>query len=221
MKRTIAIIAAALSLSACGTTEGLIPVDAIARVAEGALTEPTSTAKGATSGMSSSDAANVLMNRDYYAAVKAVATGSSGTGKGAVQFEIEAHDGRPITIDAKALRTYHAPQAQYAGGGGLTLKAPPTVESTGIKWFREIKEAVVDTVEVVLPWKLVREQGKTIRHESNNATATRQAELSVINNAVTGSQGIAGQAIQTYKPAATIIIPGSGSASTTTEAAAE
>jgi hypothetical protein len=203
MKRLLSAALLALSLTGCAGFN----LDPVVQVATSALDENTSTAKGATAGMSSSDAANVLMNRDYYNAVKAVSTGNSGTGKGAVQLEIEAHDGRPITIDAKVFRTYHAPQAQSAGGGGLALKAPPTIEPTGIKWFRELKDAVVETAQVVLPWKMVREQGKTIRHESDNNTAARITELGVVNNAVTGSQSLAGQAIETYRPAEPIIVP--------------
>lgn len=202
MKRIILAALLALLLPACTS----ISPDAVVKVVESVTDENTSTAKGATAGMSSSDAANVLMNRDYYAAVKAVATGGSGTGKGAVQLEIEAHDGRPITIDAKVFRTYHAPQPQYAGGGGLTLKAPPAIESAGIKWFREVKEAVVDTVHEVLPWKLAREQGKTIRHESDNNRDVRLGELGVMSDAVTGANSLGGLAITTFKPATPIIV---------------
>lgn len=197
MKRLLIIFGAALALTGCGGTSG-----DLVRVAEAALDENTSTAKGVTAGLSSSDAANVLMNRDYYNTVKAVATGGASKAERIPSLEIEAHDGRPIVIDAKVFRMYHAPQQQplYAGGGGLTLKAPPTIESTGIKWFREGKEALVETLQTVLPWKMVREEGKTRRHESDNNRDVRLGELEIMNSAVRGAYSLGDRAITTFRP---------------------
>jgi hypothetical protein len=206
MKRIITAALLALSLAGCSTLGDMAGLsDTVVKVAETVTDENTSTAKGTTAGMSSSDAANVLMNRDYYNAVKAVA-GAGDKGARSSLVEIESHDGKPIVIDAKSFKVYAPPQ-QQAVSAGLGLQRPVTVESNGIKWFREIKEAVLGTAQVVLPWKMVREQGKTIRHESDNNTAARITELGVVNNAVTGSQSIAGQAITTFKPATPIIIP--------------
>lgn len=192
----IPILAITFALIGCGGTSG-----DLVRVAEAALDENTS-AKGITTGMSSSDAANVLMNRDYYSAVKAAVTGGTSKAERIPSLEIEAHDGRPIVIDAKVFRMYHAPQQQplYAGGGGLTLKAPPTIESTGIKWFREGKEAVVETLQTVLPWKLVREEGKTRRHESDNNRDVRLGELLIMDSAVRGAYSLGDRAITTFRP---------------------
>lgn len=193
MKRLLTVFCAALALTACGGTSG-----DLVRVAEAALDENTSTAKGATAGLSSSDAANVLMNRDYYSAVKTVATGGGKQERNPL-VEIEAHEGKAIIIDAKSFKVY-APPVQYAGGGGLTLKAPPTLEPTGIKWFREVKDATIGALQTVLPWKMVREEGKTRRHESDNNRDVRLGELEVMNNAVTGAQTLGSQAITTFKP---------------------
>ena len=217
MKRILIILAAALSLSACSTLGDVAGLsDTAVKVAEAVTDENTSTAKGATAGMSSSDTANVLMNRDYYNAVKAVA-GAGDKGARSSLVEIESHDGKPIVIDAKSFKVYAPPQ-QQAVSAGLGLQRPVTIESNGIKWFREIKEAAIGTLQTVLPWKMVREQGKTIRHESDNNTAARITELGVVNNAVTGSQSIAGQAITTFKPATPIIIPAPAAAPAATEA---
>lgn len=192
MKRLLTVFCVALALTACGGTSG-----DLVRVAEAALDENTSTAKGATAGLSSSDAANVLINRAYYSAVTAVA--GAGKGERSPLVEIEAHDGKAITIDARSFKVY-APPTPYAGAGGLGLKAPPVVESSGIKWFREIKDATIGALQTVLPWKLVREEGKTRRHESDNNRDVRLGELEVMNSAVTGAQALGSQAITTFKP---------------------
>lgn len=198
MNRLLIILGAALALTGCAGLD----LGGIAKVAETMTDENTSTAKGATAGLSSSDAANVLIHRAYYSAAQSVATGGASKAERVPALEIEAHDGKPITIDAKVFRMYHAPQQQppYAGSGGLTLKAPPTIEPTGIKWFREVAGKVVDALETVLPWKMVREQGKTIRHESDNNRDVRLGELEVMDSAVRGSQSIADRAITTFRP---------------------
>lgn len=201
MKHILILLITVLALAGCGGTTG-----DLVKVVESVTDENTSTARGVTAGMSSSDAANVLINRDYYAAVKAVATGGTGKGERSPLVEIEAHDGKPITIDAKSFKVY-APPVQYAGGGGLTLKAPPNIESSGIKWFREVKEAAIGTLQTVLPWKMVREDGKTRRHESDNNRDVRLGELGVMDSAVTGATSLGGLAITTYKPPAPIFVP--------------
>ena len=218
MKRTILILAAALSLSACSTLGDITGLsDTAVRVAEAVTDENTSTAKGATAGMSSSDAANVLINRDYYNAVKAV----HGAGKGEARaplVEIEARDGQPITINAKSFKVYSPPP--QGGAAALSIAQPREVESTGIKWFREVRRGLA---EVLIPWKAIDESNNTARQANTNATAVRQTELGVVNNAVIGSQGIAGQAITTFKPAEPIIIttPAPAAEPTSTEAPAE
>ena len=198
MKRIILAAAfALLSLAGCAG----IDTGAIVSVAEAVTDENTSTAKGVTAGMSSSDAANVLRNRDYYNAVKAVA--GAGKGDRSPLVEIEAHDGKAITIDAKSFKVY-APPANTSAG--IALRAPENIESNGIKWFREGKDALIGLAQTVLPWKLVREEGKTRRHESDNGRDVRLGELDVMSDAVTGSQTLGSQAITTFKPAVPIII---------------
>lgn len=216
MKRIILSALLALSLAGCAGFD----TGALVKVAETVTDENTSTAKGVTAGMSSSDAANVLINRDYYAAVKAVATGGTGKGERSPLVEIEAHDGKPITIDAKSFKVY-APPVQYAGGGGLTLKAPPNIESTGIKWFREGKDALIGLAQTVLPWKLVREEGKTRRHESDNSRDVRLGELQVMDSAVTGAQTLGSQAITTFKPVVITVPAAPAAAPAAPEPAAE
>jgi hypothetical protein len=212
MKHILILIATVLALAGCGGTTG-----DLVKVVESVTDENTSTAKGVTAGMSSSDAANVLMNRDYYAAAKAIANGGTNKGERSPLVEIEAHEGQPITINAKSFKVY-APPVQYAGGGGLTLKAPLNVESSGIKWFREIKDAVIGTAQVALPWKMVREQGKTQRHVSDNDRDVRLGELGVMGDAVNGATGLGGLAITTFKPATPIVVPAAAPATATAPA---
>lgn len=198
MIRTLLLLpalVAALTLSACSSL-GISPelAEPLVRVAESALDENTST-KGATAGMSSSDAANVLINRDYYGAIKALA----GAGKGEARaplVEIEARDGQPITINAKSFKVY-APPAQ-GSGAGLSLAAPREVESNSIKWFREIRRGLA---EVFLPWRAVERGADTQQLRITTDAAIRQTELGVLGGAVTGAQGLAGQVIGTYAPA--------------------
>ena len=193
-KALISAALALLALTGCAGVDIAALADPLVRVAEAATDENTSTAKGATAGMSSSDAANVLMTRDYYSALKAV----HGAGKGAERaplVEIEARDGKPITIDAKSFRVY-APPAQ--GAQGIAIAQPKEVESAGIKWFREIRRGLA---EVFLPWRAVERGADTAQLRITTDAAVRQTELGVINNAVTGSQDLAGQVIETYTPA--------------------
>lgn len=209
MKRLFTILAASLALLLAGCAG--FDSGALVDVTESLTGENTSTAKGATAGMSSSDAANVLMNRDYYNAIKAVA-GADKVAR-APLVEVEAHDGKPITIDAKVFRVF-APPTQQAFSAGLGLQRPVTLESNGIKWFREIKEATIGTLQTVLPWKMVREEGKTRRHESDNSRDVRLGELEIMGAAVTGSQGIAGQAIQNFRPVV-VTVPAAAPAAST------
>lgn len=193
----------AVAMSGCAGFD----TGALVSVAEAVTDENTSTAKGVTAGMSSSDAANVLRNRDYYNAVKAVA--GAGKGERSPLVEMEAHAGKPITIDAKSFKVY-APPANTSAG--IALRAPENIDSNGIKWFREIKEATIDTLQTVLPWKMVREEGKTRRHESDNNRDVRLGELEVMGDAVSGSNALGGLAITTFKPAAPIFVPASAPA---------
>jgi hypothetical protein len=201
MKRLFQSLCAAVIAVAMAGCAGF-DTGALVSVAEAVTDENTSTAKGVTAGMSSSDAANVLRNRDYYNAVKAVA--GAGKGERSPLVEMEAHAGKPITIDAKVFRVY-APPANTSSG--IALKAPDKIESTGIQWFREIKEATIGTLQTVLPWKMVREEGKTRRHESDNGRDVRLGELEVMGGAVSGANALGGLAITTFKPATPIIIP--------------
>lgn len=210
MKRILTMILMAVStlaMTACAGMDIGGLADPVVRVAETVTDENTST-KGATAGMSSSDAANVLINRDYYNAVKAIAGADKGSARPIL--EIESRDGKPIVIDAKSVKVYAPP----AGGGSaqMALQAPREVESNGIKWFREVRRGLA---EVFVPWTLIRENADTARLANTNATAVRQTELGVMNNAVTGSQDIAGQAITTYKPTI-VTVPAAASGATET-----
>jgi hypothetical protein len=184
------IVPTLLALTGCASTGDLLGLgDTATRVLEAATDENTS-AKGITTGMSSSDAANVLMTRDYYGAIKAV------HGKGQAQqpiLEIESRDGKPIVIDAKSVRVY-APQG---GAAQLAIAPPKEVESAGIKWFREVRRGLA---EVFVPWTILRENSDTERLRIVTNGNVRQTELGIMGTAVTGSQDLAGQAIETYKP---------------------
>lgn len=202
MKRLVHLILLAGTLATAGCAGldigGL--ADPIVRVAETVTDENTSTAKGVTAGMSSSDAANVLMTRDYYSAVKAVA----GAGKGqAAQpiLEIESRDGKPITIDAKSVKVYAPPQ--NGASAQVAIQPPREVESNGIKWFREVRRGLA---EVFIPWKIIDDGGQTDRLRVSTDGNLRALELTNMGNAIRGSQDIAGQAIQNYKPAEPIVI---------------
>lgn len=197
MKRLLSLIAlgllAAITLPGCAGMNLAGLADPLVRVAE-TVTDENTSAKGATAGMSSSDAANVLINRDYYGAVKAMA----GAGKGEARaplVEIEARDGQPITINAKSFKVY-APPAQ-GSATGLSLAAPREVESNSIKWFREIRRGLA---EVFLPWRAVERNADIQQHRITTDAATRQTELGVLGSAVQGSRDVSGQVIDAFAP---------------------
>jgi hypothetical protein len=202
----------ALSLAGCGTTADLLGLaDPIVRVAE-TLDDDSTSSKGITTGMASGDARDVLISREYYGAVKAVA----GSGKGntpAAQpmlVDIEAHDGQPITINAKRFKVY-APPAQAAAPAPVVIAEPKQKKS----WIKEVsEEGRAWFRDAIVPWKSIDEAGETQRLQIVTSGDIRQSELGVMNNAVTGSQSIAGQAITTFKPAVPIIIPAPAAAAT-------
>ena len=168
MKRLLLLAAMALSLSGCAGFDFAGLADPLVKVTEAISDENTSTAKGVTAGMSSSDAATVIMTRDYYGAIKAIAgVGTKGSSMPLV--EMEAHDGKPITIDAKSFRVY-APPPQI-GGAGYALAPPPKVESTGLKIWREIKETAAS---VLIPWYQIDKTSEIskLSIETNAAVST-------------------------------------------------
>ncbi|MFN3494879.1 MAG: lipoprotein, partial [Hydrogenophaga sp.] len=158
MKRLFFTLFAALALTGCAGVDLGALGDSAVRVTETLTDENTSTARGVTAGMSSTDAATVLMNRDYYNAVKAIAGVGTGNGQARTLVEIEANDGRPITIDAKSFKVY-APPAQV-GGSGYSLAPPPKVESTGLKLFREVKDTLAS---VFIPWYSIQKTSEVQR----------------------------------------------------------
>lgn len=158
MKRLFSILLTAWALTGCAGVDLGALGDSTVRVAETLTTENTSTARGVTAGMSSTDAATVLMNRDYYNAIKAIAGVGTGNSRPRTLVEIEAKDGEPITINAKSFRVY-APPVQV-GGAGYSLAPPPKVESTGLKLFREVKDTLAS---VFIPWYSIQKNSEIER----------------------------------------------------------
>lgn len=195
MNRLFTIICAALALTGCGTTNLLGLADPIVRVAETLDDDATST-KGATTGMSSGDARDVLINRAYYGAVKAIHGADKKDGGSLLLVDIEPMDGQPIVIHAKRFKVY-APPPQTGGAVPLAI-APPTQKKSALVEFSQ--EARGWFRDAIVPWKSITETGETSRLQIVTNGQIRQTELGMMNNAVTGSQDIAGQAIQTFKP---------------------
>lgn len=199
MKRflTLAVLASTLALTACAGLDVGSLADPIVRVAETVTDDSTST-KGITTGMSSSDARDVLINREYYGAIKSI----NGAAKGATPtaqpmlVDIEAHDGQPITINAKRFKVY-APPAQAEKPAPIVIAEPKQKKS----WVKEAsEEGRAWARDLLVPWKSLEESGQTRRLEIVTNGEIRQSELGVMNNAVTGSQNLAGQAITTFAP---------------------
>ena len=158
MKRTlhrlIAAGAMALALTGCaGVDLGMLGETGV-KVAETLTDENTSTAKGVTAGMSSSDAANVIMTREYYSTVRAIHGVSKEPAPPLV--EIVANDGQPIKIDAKVFRV-NAPRA--SGGGAVQIAEPQQVESTGFKISREARAWIFG----LMGWDVEKDREKTRR----------------------------------------------------------
>lgn len=158
MKRTLfrlfAAGAAALALAGCaGVDLGMLGETGV-KVAETLTEESTSTAKGVTAGMSSSDAANVIMTREYYSAIKAIHGVSKEPAPPLV--EIIPNDGKPIMIDAKVFRV-NAPRS--GGGGAVQIAEPQQVESTGFKISREARAWLFG----LLGWDADKDREKTRR----------------------------------------------------------
>jgi hypothetical protein len=163
MKRLFTILAAAVALSGCAGLDIGALGDSAVRVTETLTDENTSTARGVTAGMSSSDAANTIMNREYYATIRAIATSMKPI------VEIEARDGEPITINAKSFKVY-SPSAM-AGGGGFSLAPPKPIESTGLKIAREVRDTLAS---VFVPWYSIQKTSEVQRLQiTTNAETTR------------------------------------------------
>lgn len=194
MKRTILILAAALSLSACGTTGIADLADPIVQVVETVGNEPT-----IKSGMTSRDAA---YRSNYGAYIKAK------TAQRPI-FEMEGVAGQ--TIELKGVKSLKV----YASNDTADIAMPTAPKSAIV----EVMDSAGRFLErVFLPWAIVKENSELARQRDTNATAVRQSELGIMGGAVTGSQDLAGQAIQTYKPAVPIIIPAPAAAPAATEA---
>lgn len=195
MKR-ILILAAALSLSACGTTDIAGLADPIVQVVETVGNEPT-----IKSGMTSRDAA---YRSNYGAYIKAK------TAQRPI-FEMEGVAGQ--TIELKGVKSLKV----YASNDTADIAMPTAPKSAIV----EVMDSAGRFLErVFLPWAIVKENSELARQRDTNATAVRQSELGIMGGAVTGSQDLAGQAIQTYKPAVPIIIPAPAAAPAATDAAA-
>lgn len=199
MKRTLyrllAACAVALALTGCGTTNLLGLADPIVRVAE-TLDDDNTSAKGATTGMSSGDARDVLINRAYYGAIKSIHGADKKDAGNQLLVDIEPMDGQPIVIHAKRFKVY-APPPQSGGAAPLAV-APPTQKKSALVEFSQ--EARGWFRDAIVPWKSIDEGSETQRLQIITNGQIRQTELGIMNNAVTGSQDIAGQAITTFKP---------------------
>ncbi len=194
MKRILIILAAALSLSACGTTGIADLADPIVQVVETVGNEPT-----IKSGMTSRDAA---YRSNYGAYIKAK------TAQRPI-FEMEGVAGQ--TIELKGVKSLKV----YASNDTADIAMPTAPKSAIV----EVMDSAGRFLErVFLPWAIVKENSELARQRDTNATAVRQTELGIMGGAVTGSQDLAGQAIQTYKPAVPIIIPAPAAAPAATEA---
>lgn len=195
MKRLLIILGAALALTGCAGLDIGGLADPIVRVAETLDDDATST-KGATTGMSSGDARDVLINRAYYGAIKSIHSAEKKDAGSLLLVDIEPMDGQPIVIHAKRFKVY-APPPQAGGAAPLAI-APPTQKKSALVEFSQ--EARGWFRDAIVPWKSIDEGSETQRLQIITNGAIRQTELGIMNNAVTGSQDIAGQAITTFKP---------------------
>lgn len=142
MKRRIIIIAAAMGLAGCAGVDLDSLGNSAVRVTETLTEESTSTARGVTAGMGSSDAANTIMTREYYSTIRTIVTSMKPI------VDIEAMDGEPIKIYAKSFKVY-APSPMAGGGGGFALAPPQKVEPLGLKIFDRSLQALE---RVFIPW---------------------------------------------------------------------
>jgi hypothetical protein len=146
------------------------------------LTDDNTSTKGITTGMSSSDARDVLVHREYYGAIKAVA----GAGKGATPaqqpllLDIEAYDGQPITIHAKRFKIY-APPAAAEKPAPVVIAEPKQKKSVikeiseeGRAWFRD----------AVVPWKSIDENSETQRLIITTDAITQRFETAEQNQLI-------------------------------------
>jgi hypothetical protein len=175
MKRILTIIIAALALTGCaGVDLGMLGETGV-KVAETLTDENTSTAKGVTAGMSSSDAANVIINRDYYSTLRAIHGGSKEPAPPLL--EIIANDGQPIKIDAKVLRV-NAPRT--SGSASVPISPPLEIESTGFKVSREARAWILG----LMGWDIEKDREKTRRLVVETDAATQRFETAEQNQLI-------------------------------------
>lgn len=168
LTRLIAAGAMALALTGCSTLGNITGLSETAVQVADLITDDSTSTKGATAGMSSSDARDVLINQAYYGAVKAVhGAGKEGAGP-QLLLDIEPLDGQPIVIHAKRFKVYAPPQGAGAAER-LPIAAPvekiPTwkaVSQEARGWFRD----------AVVPWKSIDESTETERLRYTTDAAT-------------------------------------------------
>lgn len=193
MKRILlAALAAVILLPGCSTLGDITGLsDTAVKVADIVTDDSTST-KGVTAGMSSSDARDVLINRDYYNAVKAVhGAGKEGGGGPQLLLDIEPLDGQPIVIQAKRFKVY-APPAPAASASTLSIAAPTQKKSTLVEVSQEARGWMRD---LFVPLRLSEDRSETERMRILTDGNIRQTELVIMGTAVTGSQRLAGEAL--------------------------
>jgi hypothetical protein len=162
MKRLFTILAASVALSGCAGLDLGALGDSAVRVTETLTDENTSTARGVTAGMSSSDAANTIMTRSYYSALVSIANNMKPI------VEIEARDGEPIVINAKSFKVY---SPTSGGAAGFSLAPPKPIESTGLKIAREVRDTLAS---VFIPWYSIQKTSEVQRLQiTTNAETTR------------------------------------------------
>ena len=176
MKRLLSAALLALSLTGCAGLDVATIADPLVQVVETVGNEPT-----IKSGMTSRDAA---YRSNYGAYIKAK------TAQRPI-FEMEGVAGQ--TIELKGVKSIKV----YASNDAADLAAPTAPKSAIV----EVMDSAGRFLErVFLPWAIVKENSELARQRDTNATAVRQTELGVLSGAVTGSQALAGQAIESYEP---------------------
>jgi hypothetical protein len=189
LSRFAAMLAAAMTLSACSTLGDITGLaDPIVQVVETVGNEPT-----IKNGMTSRDAA---YRSNYGSYVKAKTTQRP-------IFEMEGIDGQHIELrGVKSLKV-------YANSGADNIAAPTAPKSALVE-FMDSAGRLLE--RVFLPLAIVKENSDTERMRIATDGNIRQSELVILGTAVSGSQRIAGEALN--KEPTVITVPAEPAAPT-------